>query len=82
MAGLNKTNLLMVKENMGSKESDDWIGKKIIIYGTRDANKDGKMVNVFRVRPPEQKVKRTVPGKSKSPSYDESNPPPSDDIPF
>lgn len=82
MAGLNKGNYAMVKENTGTANTEKWIGQKIVIYGTRDQNKEGKMVNVFRVRPPEQKVKRVVPGKSKSPSYDDRNPPPSDDIPF
>ena len=79
---LNKGNYLMVKENMGSSNTDDWVGKKIVLFGTRDQNPQGEIVDVVRVRPPERKVKRVVPGKSKSPSYNEGNPPPSDDIPF
>jgi hypothetical protein len=79
---LNKGNFLMVVENTGTAETDNWIGKKIVLFGTRDQNPQGEIVDVVRVRPPERKVKRTVPGKSKSPSYDERNPPPSDDIPF
>jgi hypothetical protein len=79
---LNKGNYLMVKENMGTKETDDWIGKKLVLYGTRDQNPQGEMVDVVRIRPPEREVKRVVPGKSKAKSYDDRNPPPSDDIPF
>ena len=76
---LNKGNYLMVKENTGTKETDEWIGKKLVLYGTRDQNPAGEIVDVVRVRPPERKVKRVVPGKSKSQSYDERNPPPADE---
>jgi hypothetical protein len=79
---LNKINHAMVKENMGTPETDDWIGKKLVLYGTRDQNPQGEMVNVVRIRPPEREVKRVVPGKSKAKSYDERNPPPSDEIGF
>jgi hypothetical protein len=80
---LNKVNYLMVKENMGSSNTDDWVGKKIVLFGTRDQNPQGEIVDVVRVRPPERKVKRVTPGKSKSPSYNEDNPPPFDDkVPF
>src|SRR3990167_7392401 len=81
---LNKGNYLMVKENMGTSITDEWIGKKLVLYGTRDQNPKGEMVDVVRVRPPERKVKRVVPGKSKGKSYDERNPPDplDDEIPF
>jgi hypothetical protein len=80
---LNKTNYLMVKENVGTSDTEAWIGKKIILFGTRDQNPQGEIVDVVRVRPPELQVKRVVPGKSKSKSYDERNPPHLDDeIPF
>jgi hypothetical protein len=81
---LNKTNYLAVKENTGTSQTDGWIGKKIILYGTREDVK-GEITDVVRIRMPEPKVRRVVPGKSKSPSYDERNPPPadpSDEIPF
>jgi len=76
---LNKGNYLMVKENTGTRETDEWVGKKIVLYGTRDLNPKGEMVDVVRIRPPEREVKRVVPGKKQ---YDERNPPPSDEIPF
>jgi hypothetical protein len=71
---LNKGNYLMVKENTGSNDTDKWIGKKLVLYGTRDLNPSGEMVDVVRVRPPERAVKRVVPGKVKAD--------PSDEIPF
>jgi hypothetical protein len=80
--GLNKGNYLMVKENTGSSDTEKWIGKKIVLFGTRDQNPQGEIVDVVRIRPPEREVKRVVPGKSKASSYDESNPPPNDDMPF
>jgi len=77
--GLNKGNYALVKENVGTPETDKWMGKKIVLYGTRGQNKEGTMMNVVRVRPPEREVKRVVPGKSKSKSYDDRNPPPHSD---
>ncbi len=83
---LNKTNYLNVKANMGTSETKQWINRKIILYGDRDQNPEGRIVDVVRVRPPAQEVKRTVPGKSKGPTlkYDERNPPPlpDDEVPF
>ena len=83
---LNKGNYLMVKENLGTSNTENWIDKKIVLFGTRDQDAKGEIVDVVRVRPPEQEVKRVVPGKSKSQSlaHDERNPPPplDDDIPF
>jgi hypothetical protein len=80
---LNKGNYLMVKENMGSSNTESWIGKKLVLYGTRDQNPEGTIVDVVRIRPPEREIKRVVPGKAKGKSYDERNPPElSDDVPF
>jgi hypothetical protein len=81
---LNKGNYLMVKENTGTSQTEKWVDKKIILFGTRDLNPKGEMVDVVRIRPPEREVKRVVPGKSKSASLDERNPPPplDDEIPF
>jgi len=76
---LNKGNYLMVKENMGSTDTEEWIGKKLVLYGTRDLNPQGEMVDVVRIRPPERKVKRVVPGKSKSPRLQNG---PKDEHPF
>jgi hypothetical protein len=71
---LNKGNYLMVKENTGSSDTDKWIGQKIVLFGTRDQNPSGEIVDVVRVRPPERAVKRVVPGKAKAD--------PSDEVPF
>jgi hypothetical protein len=71
---LNKGNYLMVKENTGSSDTDEWVGKKLVLYGTRDLNPQGEMVDVVRIRPPEREVKRVVPGKSKSPSLNDKVP--------
>jgi hypothetical protein len=81
---LNKGNYLMVKENMGTSDTEEWIGKKLVLFGTRDLNPQGEMVDVVRIRPPERQVKRVVPGKSKSQPISDRNPPPplDDEIPF
>jgi hypothetical protein len=80
---LNKGNYLMVKENTGSSDTDEWIGKKLVLYGTRDQNPQGEIVDVVRIRPPERKITRVVPGKSKGPSLNAPKPKEFDDeIPF
>jgi hypothetical protein len=81
---LNKGNYLMVKENTGTSETEKWIDKKIVLFGTRDLNPKGEMVDVVRIRPPERQVKRVAPGKSKSPSLESENPAAGldDEVPF
>lgn len=75
----NQINKTMMVEVTGSKNTDDWIGKPVTLYGTRDQY-GGKTYNVVRVRPPAPKST----GKKfagKKPQYDERNPPPYDDDP-
>jgi hypothetical protein len=81
---LNKGNYLMVKENTGTSNTIEWIDKKLVLYGTRDLNPEGTMVDVVRIRPPEREVKRVVPNRAqaKKQVQDELNPPPDDAIPF
>jgi hypothetical protein len=76
---LNKGNYLMVKENTGTSDTMKWIDQKLVLYGTRDLNPQGEMVNVVRIRPPEREVKRVVPGKVK-PKVDPRDP--NDGVPF
>lgn len=79
---LNKGNAAMVKEVCGSPDTDRWIGQTITIYGTK-VEYQGKLVNGIRVRPPERKSTGKKPAfLKKGETYDERNPPPSDDIPF
>jgi hypothetical protein len=81
---LNKGNYLMVKENTGTSDTMKWIDQKLVLYGTRDLNPQGEMVNVVRIRPPEREVKRVVPNRAqaKKEAQDKLNPPPSDEVPF
>jgi hypothetical protein len=72
----NKTNRNAIAYVYGD-EMDDWIGKKIILFGQL-VDFGNKQVEGIRVRVPKP---RTVPVKGK---HDERNPPPplDDDIPF
>jgi hypothetical protein len=81
---LNKGNYLMVKENTGTSDTMKWIDKKLVLYGTRDQNPAGEIVDVVRIRPPEREIKRVVPNRAqaKKQAQDELNPPPSDEVPF
>jgi hypothetical protein len=72
----NKTNRNAIAYVYGD-EMDDWIGKKIILFGQL-VDFGNKQVEGIRVRVPKP---RTAPVKGK---HDERNPPPplDDDIPF
>ena len=71
---LNVTNTMAIEQILGSDDTDDWIGKQIVLYTDPGVMYAGKMVGGIRVRAPK---KSTAP------------PPPSpttelvdDDIPF
>jgi hypothetical protein len=51
---LNSTNGQIIAAISGSEESDDWIGKKIVLYNDPNIFFGGKMTGGIRVRPPKQ----------------------------
>jgi hypothetical protein len=71
----NKTNRNAIAYVYGD-EMDEWVGKKIILYGQL-VDFGNKQVEGIRVRVPKPMKKPTGPKKP-----DDRNPPPSDDIPF
>lgn len=74
---VNKTNALMINEVAGSRDTDNWIGKSITLYGTK-VEYGGKLTDGIRVRPPTKKK------TGKKPDWHRGNdePPLNDDIPF
>lgn len=53
---LNSTNGQIIAAISGSEESDDWIGKKIVLYNDPNIFFGGKMTGGIRVRAPKQKT--------------------------
>ena len=49
---LNKTNLNRAARAFGSEDTDDWIGKQIVVYYDPDVEFGGKIVGGIRLRAP------------------------------
>ena len=66
---LNKTNANIISKIYGT-ETDDWIGKEIILYNAMVEFK-GDMVEAIRVRAPKAGTKGPAVRKASEPEYDE-----------
>ena len=49
---LNSTNLKRAAKAFGSDETDDWVGKKIVLYFDPDVEFGGEIVGGLRLRAP------------------------------
>ncbi len=54
---LNSTNIQLCEQICGSDDTDDWIGKKIVLYADPTVAFKGKIVGGIRVRAPKIKAK-------------------------
>ncbi len=88
---LNSTNIQLCQRVFGSDDTDDWIGKKIVLYTDPNVSFQGKVVGGIRVRAPKIKAAVAAPKpmpKAKpmpQPEPEPSNsgePVDEDDIPF
>lgn len=74
---LNSTNIQLCKNVFGSDDTDDWTGKRLVLYTDPNVTYAGKLVGGIRVRAP----KKTAPAKKVTkiaPEPDDLD----DDIPF
>jgi hypothetical protein len=55
---LNSTNIQLCERVFGSDETDDWVGKKIVLYTDHNISFQGKLVGGIRVRAP--KITKTI----------------------
>lgn len=79
----NKTNAAIITENTGSDDTDDWEGKRIVLY-TKKVEMGGKLVPAIRVElaeppPPPRPAPRPAPVAEAEPPLEEGV---DDDIPF
>jgi len=69
---LNSTNIQLITKALGTDETDEWIGKQIVLYNDPNVSFAGKITGGVRVRAP-RVVAATEPPKATDPN---------DDIPF
>ena len=76
---LNSTNLQLLAKACGSDESDDWVGKKVVIYADPNVSFGGKLVGGLRVKliPKVQPTRQQMPPQTGG-KFDDM----ADDIPF
>ena len=84
---MNSTNLQLAAQALGSDETEDWIGRKIVIFNDPNVSFGGKLTGGIRLRaqrvrqaaPVAARPQFTQPRRPAPPPIDE--PPPFDDIP-
>lgn len=74
---LNSTNLQLLAKACGSEETDDWIGKKVVLYADPNVSFGGKLVGGLRIKLP-IKAKQSKPVTESGGHFDDM----ADDIPF
>jgi hypothetical protein len=87
---LNSTNMQVCALICGSDDTDDWIGKKIVLYTDPNVSYAGKITGGIRVRAPKVKTNGAAPVAAKPapkaapppPPAELANELPDDDIPF
>jgi len=64
---INKTNADTLNEISGKKDTDDWIGLEVTLYGVK-VEYNRKMVNSIRIRPPVRETGKKASFVKKEPS--------------
>lgn len=56
---LNSTNIQLLTMALGTDETDDWIGKQVVVYNDPSVSFGGKITGGVRIRAPKKKVAAT-----------------------
>lgn len=77
---LNSTNIHMCAKACGSDNTDDWMGKKVVLYEDPNVSFGGKLVGGIRLRAPKTQAAPVVPERKVQPKghFDDMK----DDVPF
>ena len=81
---MNWTNLQLCAQATGSDNTDDWEGKKIVLYNDPNISFQGKLTGGVRIKPAKQSAPKPAPSRVTG-EYNEITPPPTSDdqdIPF
>lgn len=78
---LNSTNIKLLEKACGSDDTDDWVGKEVILYTDDSVSFGGQVVGGLRIRKQQQAPQRKAPTQA---PYDDGRPlaEMDDDIPF
>ena len=81
---LNSTNGQIISQILKSEETDDWKGKKIVLYDDPNVSFGGKLVGGIRVRAPrgQAALGNVKPAPAKPVPAPEPEPPLDEDVPF
>lgn len=75
---LNSTNIKLLEKATGSDDTDDWLGKEVILYNDENVTFGGQVVGGLRIRRQQAApTRRSVPEKTGNALADMD-----DDIPF
>ena len=75
---LNSTNIKLLEKACGSDDTDDWIGKEVVVYTDESVSFGGQIVGGLRIRRQEPAPVRKSPTQAASTSLENMD----DDIPF
>jgi hypothetical protein len=69
---LNSTNIKLLEKACGSDETDDWIGKEVIVYTDDSVSFGGQVVGGLRIRKQQQAPQRKA--ATQAPPEDDGRP--------
>jgi hypothetical protein len=73
---LNSTNIQLLTKALGTDETDEWVGKQVVVYNDPNVSFGGKITGGVRIRAPKKKAAPTETAtEAAAADYD-------DDIPF
>lgn len=75
---LNSTNIKLLEKACGSDDTDDWIGKEVILYNDENVTFGGQVVGGLRIRKQQSEPTRRVVAEKTGTGFDAMD----DDIPF
>lgn len=58
---LNSTNIHLITKALGTNETDEWMGKQIVLYNDENVSFGGKITGGVRVRAPNKKATGEAP---------------------
>lgn len=71
---MNSTNLQLAAAALGSEDTDDWIGKQVVVYNDPNVSFGGKLMGGIRIR----QMRKAAPAAAQRPTARQEMPP----VPF
>lgn len=58
---LNSTNIQLLIKALGTDETDEWVGKQVVVYNDPNVSFGGKITGGVRIRAPKKKTAEAMP---------------------